>query len=233
MTERDTPHPEQWNLDALVAPTRHLDPETVKRVVGLLVGRHDALRLRFSVRDDVLSSSVTPSMDPPYATRDLSRLSPSNQSSALERRAREIQSSLALDGRLLHVELFDLGWQGQRLLVVAHHFVMDQLSWAPFWADFEVLYDSLERDTVIALPPVSTTFEKWARALQSYADSDSIHEGLATWRDLPWDRIRPIPLDHPGGANTNEAAEEIVLVLSSQETESLLRRTPTVARKVD
>ncbi len=233
MTERETPHPERWNLDALVTPTRHLDPDVTRRVVGQLVERHDAFRLRYSFTGDVLSASIAVTADPPYGTSDFSKLSPSARTGAVERRAGEIQASLALDRRLVHFELFNLGEQGQRLLVVAHHFVMDQLSWPPFWADFEILYESLERGVAIALPPVTTTFEDWALALQQYADSGSIRAGLPTWRDLPWDHVRPVPLDHIGGANTNESAEEILLVLTSEETEDLLRRTPTIARKVD
>ncbi len=233
MTERETPHPEQWNLDALITPTRHLDPDVTRRVVGHLVERHDALRLRFSLNGDVLSSSIAATVDPPFSSSDFSKLSPSDQTGAVERRAEEIQAGLALDSRLVHFELFDLGEQGQRLLVVAHHFVMDQLSWSPLWADFEALYNSLELGAAVSLPAVTTTFEDWARALQQHADSDSIRDGLRTWRDLPWDHVRPIPLDHPGGANTNESAEDILLVISSEETENLLRRTPSIARKVD
>jgi non-ribosomal peptide synthase protein (TIGR01720 family) len=45
--------------------------------------------------------------------------------------------------------------------------------------------------------------------------------------------VLPIPLDHPGGANTNESAAHIELVLSSEQTKALLRRTPGVVRKAD
>ena len=235
MNERETPHPERWNLGVMLTPARRLRPESVRQVVAALSERHDALRLRFQRVRTGCASSIAPATDPPpFATSDLSGVAPMDRSSAVERRADELEQSLDLEhGPLFRVELFDLGEQGQRLLVIVHHFVMDQLAWPTFWEDFETLYAALERHAAIALPPPTTSFEDWARSLQRYADSDVLRAEVPVWLDLPWEHIRPIPLDHPDGANTNASAAHIELVLSSQQTNALLRRTPGVVRKAD
>ncbi|MGD8487222.1 MAG: acyltransferase domain-containing protein, partial [Chloroflexota bacterium] len=235
MVERETPHPEHWNVSALLTSSRRLDPETTGRVVATLIERHDALRLRISGNGADYRSTIAPATDPlPFAVSDLSGLDPKAQSGAVERRADELQASLDLvHGPLMRVELFELGEQGQRLLVIVHHFVFDQLSWRPFWEDFIALYEDLEGGGGASLPPPVTSYETWARALKRRADSDALRGEIRTWTDLPWDRVQPVPLDHPHGANTNESAEHVELLISREETTALLRGTPGVVRKTD
>ena len=200
-----------------------------------LVQRRDALRLRFHPGSPDWTATIAPATDPPsFATSDLAGLTPSEQVAAIEHRAAHVQESLDLErGPLIHMELFDLGLQGQRLLVVAHHFVMDQMSWPPFWEDFEALYAALERGSGSVPPPSAASFEDWARALQRRADSAELRARMDAWLDLPWERVRPIPVDHPDGRNTNASADHVQVVLSAEETEALFRRTRGVVRKSD
>jgi len=235
MVERDTPHPEHWNVSALLTPSRRLDPDTTGRVVAALVERHDALRLRISRNGADYQSSIAPATDPlPFGISDLSGLDPTEQPAAVERRADELQAGLDLArGPLMRVELFELGNQAQRLLVVVHHFVFDQLSWRPFWEDFLALYEDLADGGAVSLPPPVTSYEAWARALKRRADSDALRSEMRMWTGLPWERVQPVPLDHPRGANTNGSAEHVELVFSREETTALLRGTPGVMRKAD
>ena len=235
LEERASPHPEHWNLGVLLIPSRPLDPEKTRQAIANLHARHDALRLRFHRDGSGWVSSLAPKADPPpFAFSDLSGVAEPLRKAALERRARELQESLDLErGPLIRVELFDLGDGAQRLLVVAHHFVMDPMSWPPFWEEFEALYEGAERGSSVQLPAIPTSFEDWARALKRRADSDELRAEMRVWLDLPWDRVRALPLDHPDGANTNASAEHVELVLTADETIKLFRRAPSVARKAD
>ncbi len=235
MEERASPHPEHWNLGVLLVPSRPLDPEKTRQVIATLYARHDALRLRFHRDGSGWVSALAPVTDPPpFARSDLSGVATTERTAALERRARELQESFDLErGPLIRVELFDLGDGAQRLLVVAHHFVMDPLSWPPLWEDFEALYEGAERGSSVQLPPIPTSFEDWARALKRRADSDELRAEMRAWLDLSWERVRALPLDHPDGANTNASAEQVQLVLTADETTTMIRRTPSVARKAD
>lgn len=233
--ERDTPHPEHWNLGVLLIPQRRLTAAITRSVVATLIERHDALRLRFHREGSGWASTIAaPTAPPPFASCDLSSLSEAEQTAAIEQRCTHVQQSLLLEqGPLIRVELFDLGDRGQRLLVVVHHFVMDQMSWPPFWEDFEALYEALEGGAEISLPPVATTFEHWARALKQHADSSELRAQAGAWLDLPWEQVRPIPLDHPNGANTNASAAQVQVFLTPAETTALFRQTRGIARKAD
>lgn len=234
--ERQTPHPEQWNVSGLLTPSERLDPERVGRVVAALIERNDALRLRIFRDGAGCVSSIAPANadSPPFAFTDLTGIAPTERIAAMGRRADELQASLDLErGPLMRIELFDLGELGQRLLVIVHHFVFDQLSWRPFWEEFISLHNELEEDGSVALPAPATSYEAWAHALKRYADSDVLRQQAGLWQDLPWARIRPIPLDHPSGLNTNESATDLEVEFTPETTTALLRRTPGVVRKTD
>ncbi len=235
MIERETPHPEHWNLGVLLTPTARLDPEVTRRVVAALLERHDALRLRISTSGAGYAAAIAPASEPlPFATCDLAGLDPDERTAAVERRADELQRSLDLAaGPLIRVELFELGNAGQRLLVVVHHLAFDQLSWRPFWEDFVALYDSIASDAPVAMPPRGGSFAAWARAVERYAGSEALPAEKGFWQALPWERVRPIPLDRPDGENTNGSGESVDLLLSPEETNALLRETPGVVRKAD
>lgn len=233
--ERHTPHPEQWNVSGLLAVSERLDSARTRRVVAAMVERHDALRLRVSADADGYITIIAPPDDRvPFAVTDLTDHAPEEQTDALERRADELQASLDLEhGPLIRVELFELGEQEQRLLVIVHHFVFDQLSWRPFWEDFIELYKELGHGQQVTTPLPETSYRCWAQALQRYADSEALQRETSLWRDLPWERVRSIPLDHPDGVNTNASADDVEVILTPEETGALLRRTPGVVRKVD
>jgi non-ribosomal peptide synthase protein (TIGR01720 family) len=237
LVERNTPDPDHWNLGVLLRPEHPLDPDLTREVVRVLVERHDALRLRFYPVSTGWGSSIAPIDEPmPISSFDLSDLSGEAQRASLEQHAGEIQASLDLErGPLFRVALFDLGADEQRLLVIVHHFAMDAFSWRPFWEDFETIYQQLERDDHPNPSPRSTSFEEWAHALKRRADSQDLRSEVPAWLDLPWDRIRAIPIDRDGhiGVNTNASARQVALDFTIDETSAMLQQTPGIVHKTD
>jgi non-ribosomal peptide synthase protein (TIGR01720 family) len=237
LVERSTPDPDHWNLGVLLKRSEALDSELVRRVVERLVERHHALRMRFHKGPNGWEASIAPTTEPlPFSNHDLSGLPEPEQQAAIERHADEMQRSLSLkQGPLLRVATFDLGENGQRLLVIVHHFAMDGLSWRPFWEDFDAILGGLEPGTEVTTSPETTSFAEWAHLLKQRADSTELRGQMQAWLDLAWEDVRPIPLDHHSGdgGNTNESAREVVLEFSVEETRAIFQETPGVPHKVD
>jgi non-ribosomal peptide synthase protein (TIGR01720 family) len=233
LTERHSPHPEHWNLGVLLTPTTRLDPNVTSRSVALVLERFEALRLRFRRTGEAWGSFIEPVGGAiPFAITDLT--GHQDVSAAILERCTEVQQGLDLEsGPMIQVELFELGDDEQRLLVVVHHFVMDQMSWPSLWEAFEAYYRGLEQGEVASLPPVETTFVEWAEALARYAGSDAIEAERRFWLDLPWPQVSPIPVDHPDGTNTNDSAETVSVTLTAAETAAYTQNTPGIARKAD
>jgi non-ribosomal peptide synthase protein (TIGR01720 family) len=237
LVERSSPDPDHWNLGVLLQRAQPLDPELVRRVVERLIERHHALRLRFHDGPNGWEASIAPTTEPlPFSSHDLSSLAGPEQQAAVERHAEELQRSLSLRrGPLIRFATFDLGPNGQRLLVIVHHFAMDGLSWRPFWDDFDAILSSLRDDAALEMSPSTTSFAEWAHMLKRRADSPELRGAVQDWLELPWAKVRPIPFDHPVGPerNTNESAREIVLEFSVPETRAIFYETPAVPHKVD
>jgi non-ribosomal peptide synthase protein (TIGR01720 family) len=235
--ERGSPDPDHWNLGVFLERSRPMDPDVMRRAVARLLERHEALRMRFTHGSSGWEASIAPTTEPiPYASHDLRALSASEQRATIERVAEEVQRSLSLGrGPLIRFASFDLGANGHRLLVIVHHFAMDGLSWRPFWEDFDAILSGLEGGAPIELSPATTSFSEWSHLLKRRADSPELRAEIRSWLDLPWDDIRPLPLDHPAGddANTNASAREIVLEFSEADTKAIFQETPGVPHKVD
>src|SRR6185369_15061068 len=124
--------PHHFNLPLLLELRRPVAPAMLDRLLVRLLGRHDALRLRFISTEEGWRQEASPSENAtPFTTLDLSALSASRQPAALEEAGAALQTSLDLSrGPLLRSALFELGAERrQRLLLAGHHLILDTVSW--------------------------------------------------------------------------------------------------------
>ncbi|MCC6857891.1 MAG: hypothetical protein IT158_04985 [Bryobacterales bacterium] len=105
-----------------------------------------------------------------------------------------------------------------RLLWVIHHLAVDGVSWRILLEDFQRAYAGQ------ALPARTASFQQWARRLEGYASSDEVSDQLHYW--LRAHRATPLPVDFPGGENTEASARSITVSLPEEDTRTLLREAP-------
>ena len=124
--------------------------------------------------------------------------------------------------------LFDLGEQGQRVFLVAHHLVVDGVSWRIILEDLQTAYDQVSRGEVIHLPPKTTAYADWARRCDEYARSDALQGEMSYWLAAHQSAVGRLPVDDPQGVNTVASARSVTVALTAAETEALLREVPNV-----
>ncbi len=227
--EQDVPERHHWNQSLFSESREKLDVALVKEAVQQILAHHDALRLRFK-RDETGWSQNNASVgeDAPLSCFDFSTLDQSAQRAAVETTAAELQTSLNLsDGPLVRVALFKLGaTQPDRLLIVAHHLVVDTVSWRILLEDFHTVYQQLSRNENVSLPPKTTSFKYWSHQLTQYAQSHELREELTYWLDPLRAGISSVPLDKPHGVNTKDSTRSVTVALSVEETQALLQKVP-------
>jgi len=226
-----------------------LEPALLEAAVGHLMEHHDALRLRFrqiskSANQQISESAnqrgesgwkqVNAGMDGdiPFTWVDLSALPEREQVPVIEAAAAETQASLDLAvGPLLRVAYFDLGAERPgRLLMVVHHLAVDGVSWRILLEDFQMAYQQLSRGEAVQLPPKTTSFQYWARRLREYAQSGAVREELPHWLAVSQNGLAHLPVDYPGGANTEASARSVTVSLGAEETQALLQEVPAAYR---
>ncbi len=227
------PEPQWFNLALLFDAPHRLDAELLQRAADALVAHHDALRMRYTRTADGWSQHMAEPHAAAVESIDLSSVEGPARDAAFTEHAARIQRSLDLEhGPLVRFALVERGDRPQGLLIVAHHLVVDAVSWQFLAADLEAAYRQAERGESVALPPKTTSFKRWAERLAERAASPEAGAEAAFWTAQAAGSISggdaPLPVDHAGASNTEGEADYVVAALEEAETRALLVDVPPV-----
>ncbi|MGW1147111.1 amino acid adenylation domain-containing protein, partial [Streptomyces sp. NPDC002454] len=206
----------------LETPTA-LDPDRLTAAVHTLLTRHPLLRARLDHTDHGPRLLVPGPDDPaPNAADRVTRARTDDPGTEADAAARDLDPAT---GRMLRVVHFDAPDDHPgALLLVAHHLVVDAVSWHALVPELAAAYAHPHP----AEPPTGTPFAHWARTLAARATSAERRAELPHWLalvDAPAD-----PLDAPAldpardteGAGTHRTAR----TLPTTVTADLLTRVP-------
>ncbi len=230
--EQEMSEAHHFNQSLLFQTPPDLDAQLLPDILRLLTEHHDALRLCFTREGEVWRQEHQSAFDePPFTVYDHSSLPASERSAALSATPTEMQAGFDLArGPLLRAALFQYGdEQAGRLLFVAHHLVIDGVSWRILLEDFESLYRRLRAGEDGGLPPKTHSFRDWSLRLAEFAGSAQFLAQADMWRDAAKTGVTPLPRDwecDDEDCNTVEAAAEIIFTLDASATDALLREVP-------
>jgi non-ribosomal peptide synthase protein (TIGR01720 family) len=201
--EREPADPHRFNMSVLLTPREPLQAARLEHALGILVDRHDALRLRFEKRDREWTQRVdAPGGPVPLTHLDLSALPTEVGEAAFAAAADALQGSLDLERGVVRAALVTAAGR-ERLLLIIHHLAVDAVSWRVLLEDFERSYLGGED---ARLPPVTTPFSRWAVTLETYAGSAEAAREIPLWRaqaDAAAGRP-PLPLDVRNGEDGDD-----------------------------
>jgi amino acid adenylation domain-containing protein/non-ribosomal peptide synthase protein (TIGR01720 family) len=250
-------NPHHFNQSVLVELAAGLDEPALRTALDALPVHHDALRMRFERVDGewrqhnppappVPDPQAAAGQDPPTALQryDLSGVPPADQFAAMERIADQIHASLDLGaGGLLRAALFSRGTDargarcGPYLLLVAHHLVVDGVSWRILLDDLDTAYQQAARGEAVRLGAKTTSFRDWALKLSRHVASGGLDHELEHWTATLAGAAHPAADDHPlggpevpAGDRPAEPIRTVLVRLSAEDTETLLRAAPTAYR---
>jgi amino acid adenylation domain-containing protein/non-ribosomal peptide synthase protein (TIGR01720 family) len=216
----------------LVAPPA-LEADRLRATAGALVDRHAALRLVF-VRDDANGGHRAH-----HPGREDFPLDEAVATETHDPAAEDFETFLArvCDA---HQRRFDLargplirlvllrGEAQARLLIVAHHLVVDGVSWRLLLQDLEQAWANVAAGAPIALPPPGTSFQQWAQALAAHARSPQLEAELPYW--LAQSQPQPLPAAlapdrEPAQTPLQASTRQCEFELDEAETAQLLRES--------
>jgi amino acid adenylation domain-containing protein/non-ribosomal peptide synthase protein (TIGR01720 family) len=227
-THKVSPH--HFNQSALVELSDELDEQALQRALDALLAHHDALRMRFEQVDGQWHQHNAPVQPMDVLRRcDLSDVDAAEQSAVMENIADDVHASFDLARPpLLKGALFHLGaHQRPYLFLAAHHLIMDGVSWRILLDDLDTAYQQAVRGEIIDLGLKTTSFQDWALRLGNYLATGGLGHELDHWAsaldgsELPVDRAQP---------QLGTPARAVSVVLTTEETDALLRWAPTVYR---
>ncbi|KAF6562686.1 hypothetical protein G9G53_25950, partial [Paenibacillus sp. EKM206P] len=70
---------------------------------------------------------------------------------------------------------------GDHLLMVIHHLVVDGVSWRILFEDLATAYEQAIHEEVLQLPDKTDSFRSWSQKLSEYANSAAMDSEHAYW----------------------------------------------------
>jgi len=225
-------NPNYFNQALMLQVREPVGLALLQQALDALVMHHDALRLRFThTSSGWEQENVASRLAVPLVSIDLSKRTGEAFLDAILADAGQLQASLDL-GRpsLVRAATFAVGeGEGQLLLLIVHHLLVDAVSWRILAEDLETCLECLLQGRPIVLPAKTTSYKAWSERLCAFARTDPVERELAYWSSparLCSSRLKP---DFPNGANLEAAGRVIAGSLSQDESKALFARLREVS----
>ncbi|MFE9116185.1 amino acid adenylation domain-containing protein [Streptomyces sp. NPDC007172] len=219
-----TVNPHHFNQSVMLELAPGTDAAALRAALEALVGRHDALRLRFTRADGRWRQEVTEHTEGRwhFARLDLSGIPDEEVSACVDEAVLAAQTGLDItEGPLLRAVLFDSGsGRAPRLFLTVHHLAVDGVSWRVLLDDLRISYGQLSAGKDADLGPRSTSFGQWARRLGEFTAAGGFDAEAEHWRATT--------ANAPGTPDPGRVADAGAVRerLGAEETDALLRRVP-------
>jgi len=212
-----------WNQSVLLQPLQPLDAAWLSDALQALVAHHDALRLRFTRS----AEGVWQQRHAETALVPLDRVHVTD-AVQLASACTEAQASLNLsDGPLLRALLMDSP-EGQRLLLAAHHLVVDGVSWRILLEDLQRAYGQLQAGQRLDPGQKTSAFQRWGEVLLAQVPSRVAE--LDFWRATLAPGVARLPVLDETGSRRRDQVRECQVRLAEPLTRQLLTQAPQAYR---
>jgi non-ribosomal peptide synthase protein (TIGR01720 family) len=219
------------------------DEKILKQVFTRLVEHHDALRMVYTIsrekrqgHQEIIILQEYRGLEGKLFDFEVFNIKETCPGEAIEtaihNQANRIQASINLEkGPLVKLGLFKTR-EGDHLLVVIHHLVVDGISWRILLEDFGIAYQQLEQEKKIEFQEKTHSFQYWCRELTGYAKSQHLLKEAKYWRGIEVEaaKIEPLRKDWEIGQNKkiHKYTENVTIDLDKVNTNLLLKKVNEV-----
>ncbi|MDQ0175265.1 non-ribosomal peptide synthetase [Bacillus chungangensis] len=210
-----------FNQSVLLFKKDRFDHVQLHEAIHQVVIHHDALRMIYTVNGEEIIQHNQSDCIFGFEVCDLQKAE--DVMEKMTQRVNELHSSMSLEhGPLFKAILFKTE-QGDYLVIVIHHLVVDGVSWRVILEDLAAAYEQLENRKKVSLQDKTHSYKMWSENLQRYANSPQLLSEINYWEDMDNKQTIPIPKD--GNIDDNCIVDEVVAVasLSKEETELLIK----------
>lgn len=220
-----------FNQAILFLSKQRLVYRALAQAVIHLQEHHDALRMTYHCDNNNTWQQINQGLDYPHEVTEYDLTHETHETGVAKMRetCETIQRSINLEtGPLMKIALFHLD-DGDRLLLVLHHLVVDGVSWRLVFADLDTLYHhflelplTLEKNNRAILPAKTTSLQSWTEKLYTYAGTTDFLKEKTYWSRIEMTDIAPIPHDFNETITYMKDLENLSFILDETETTALL-----------
>ncbi len=223
-------HPHHWNQGVALSVREPLEIKALDIALEAVVKHHDVLRLKFSVKGGQPEQSYSGTAGiPSLRVEDLQNYSSATEQDILTAIVEEEHRSFDFDTppliRVVYVR--NTTEYGDILYLIAHHLIVDAVSWRILVEDLNQAYHQVVKKQPISLPIKTTSYRNWTTSLESLANSEEIIKDIPFWENTSSTAVGKIPVDispsEAANGNIVESAVTVECQLTPSETLTLLK----------
>lgn len=216
-----------YNQSIMLYSKMGFNEKFVEKAFEKIMNHHDALRMTFK-KDGHEVIQINESYDSQSFEFLIYYVAVEDYESYIEEKVSEIQSGIDLEGgSLVKLGLFKT-YEGDHLLIVIHHLVIDGVSWRILLQDFELVYKQLMEGQETSLVSKTDSYKEWANQIYQYAMSPELKEQFSYWSNIEKQNFIPIEKDiRLSETRKLKDCETISMILDELYTDKLLRETNT------
>lgn len=186
--------------------------DCLEKSFSALIHHHDLLRASFELEDGVWSQAVNNVVNPfKMYHQKLTGKKYATRISEMEAKLLNEYSEFELAKPPLIRGILFQGKSNFYLGIVAHHLVVDGLSWRILLDDLFMGYHTYANNNTIVLPMKSSSFQSWSDALLKYSQSKKLYKEYSFWEQQSCET--DLPVDFKRGENIEKNAKSIVTEL--------------------
>lgn len=220
--ERTLTKPAHWNQARLFVLDPSITAAILQRAIHLCISKHDALRAHFIHRSDAWVLNIPNPNDTTIALQTL----PVSDSQDLDSILGPLQSEFNLDGPLIRFVLIPSETNDNKLAIIAHHLVVDQVSWMILLENLNATCRQLRDKQSPAPVSNSTTILEWSHQLVKFSQSQNALESMSYWTNSQ--AATSIPCDFTVTQTVTESSTvSLTCDLSERDTTTLLKCNET------
>jgi amino acid adenylation domain-containing protein/non-ribosomal peptide synthase protein (TIGR01720 family) len=211
-----------FNQSVLLFHKNPIQTSDLHQVFTKLVEHHDALRMNFYQVNGQWFQVNHSMHDAVFQICTVDLRKDKNPLVRMEKWANQIQRSLhTTKGPLMRIGHFNTD-EGDYVLWVLHHLVVDGVSWRILVEDFQHVYQQIRKKEHMQLPAKTTSYLDWAKRLHSYATTYKMRKEIPYWEKLEQMELMKLPKDHFISESMMEDSTEVSFTLTKLQTNQLL-----------
>ena len=211
-----------YNQSVLLDLKHEISVVELTSIMNELVKCHDSLRLNYDKQtNEIFYNEVYLTKANTVDFYDLSGLTNIEQDLNMVQLGKIVKSSFDIENNILiKACIFDLGERGRKILLTAHHLIIDGVSWRILLEDFATIFNQIKSGIGIVELLKTHSMQKWASQLEKYAGNTP--EDEMTY----WKRILEQDFEYPQDYRTeNDRLDRCVTLtgfLDENETHQLI-----------
>ncbi|WP_189032800.1 non-ribosomal peptide synthetase, partial [Paenibacillus albidus] len=193
--ESDFTDMNHWNQAVMLYRQDRFDVDILRQVFTELVEHHDALRMVYRHKDEKIEQ-YNRGLEGSLFDLSVEEIPDSLSADiTLANSVRRIQTSIDLQhGPLMKLGLFRMS-DGDHLLIVIHHLVIDGVSWRILFEDLTTGYRQLLKKQPIQLPKKTNSYKDWVSGIEKYAIQKGMRKEQEYWAKIESSVVKPLPKD--------------------------------------